>query len=511
MFKKTRKHPSSEPSPAMEVDTSSATLKKHFLCNPIVHISLIILCGILAYSNTFHSPFVFDDIDNIVENNRLRDISNIPSFFTHIEGVNISGRPLMAATFAINYYYGELDSTGYRIVNLALHIANGSLLFSLIKITAGYLNYRDDVKTGLIALFSSLIFITHPIQTESITYIVSRSVLLSTFFFLLGIILFAKAVGAAGRKRAAWITALFIISLLGMASREEFFLFPIMLILYDLYFISKQDIKGVFRNYKIHLPVILTLGYVAYIALSFNYGEHAGFGVKEFTPLEYLMTQFNAHWTYLRLLVLPVNQNIDYDYPIAKALFELPTILSFIGYVGLWVTGISLYKKRPVTSFCILWFMVTLAPSSSIMPLLDVIFEHRLYMPSIGIIIALTSSFFYVLQFTMHRSRFTAYASRIQLSAVCLLLSAVIIVFSIVTYQRNTVWHDKASLWEDVVKKSLNKARGYNNLGIAYSNHGRLDEAIQAYLTALKLKPDYAKAYYNLGAAYEKKDYTGKR
>ncbi|MBI5676376.1 MAG: tetratricopeptide repeat protein [Nitrospirae bacterium] len=500
MSKKTRTKPLSERNATKEPDRPSATLKKHFLYNPILHVSLIILLGLLAYSNTFHAPFTFDDIDNIVENNRVKDISHIHSFFTDIEGQAIMARPLTAATFAINYYFGKLDTTGYHIFNLALHIANGILLYFLIKITAGYLNYSDDKKIGLIALFSSLIFIAHPIQTESVIYIVTRSALLSTFFFLLGVILFTKTVHTEGKRKLIYTLALFIISLMGMASREEFFIFPIILILYDLYFISRQDIKEVLKNFKIHLPVILTLAYVIYIVMSHDYGEHAGYGVKTITPFEYLMTQFNVHWTYLRLLFFPINQNLDYDYPIAKALFELPTILSFIGYIGLWITSIYLYRKRPVISFCILWFMVTLAPSSSFMPIKDVIFEHRLYMPNMGIIIAFTSSVFYVLQFRIHRSHI--FSSHFSLpTSYFLLLSTVVILFSIATYQRNIVWKDEVSLWEDVVRESPGKARPHNNLGNAYLK-GRIDEAINEYKTALRLNPDYAEAYSNLGSAY---------
>ncbi|MGE5894541.1 MAG: hypothetical protein ACM34I_10840 [bacterium] len=356
---------------------------------PAFHFLVILLLGLIAYSNTFIVPFHFDDRLNIIANDRLKNIFIIPSFFTSFEGPPIMARPLTAATFAINYYLGGLNTTGYHIFNLILHIANGMLLYLLIRITAGYLSYTDEKKTGLIALYSSLIFIVHPVQTESVTYIVSRSVLLSAFFFLLGILLFAKTSGASGKKRVAYTIALFFTALLGMASREEFFIFPLMLILYDLYFTSRQDTKAVFKNYKIHLPVIATLAYVTYIVLTHDYQEHAGYGVKTITPLEYLMTQFNVHWTYLRLLVFPMNLNLDYDYPIAKTLFEFPTIISFTGYIGLWGTGLYLYKKLPVISFSILWFMITLLPSSSIVPIADAIFEHRLYLPLAGFSIIL--------------------------------------------------------------------------------------------------------------------------
>lgn len=500
MFRNLTKKPSSEHYPAKEPDRSSATLNGHFFYKPVAHVSLIVLFGLLAYFNTFNVPFHFDDTPNIVENHRIKDISNIPSFFTDIEGPPISGRPLTVATFAINYYLGGLDATGYHIFNLALHIANGILLYFLIILTAGRLGFHNDKKTVLIALFSSLMFISHPIQTESVTYIVSRSVLLSTFFFFLGIILFAKAAGAEGKRK---LLALFIISLMGMASREEFFLFPIMLILYDLYFISKQDIKRVLRNYKIHLPVIFTLAYVIYIVLSYDYGEHAGFGVKTITPLEYLMTQFNVHWTYIRLLFFPINQNLDYDYPVVKTLFELPTIISFIGYIGLWATGIYLYKKKPVISFCILWFMITIAPSSSIIPVADVIFEHRLYLPSVGSIIVFTTVIFYILQFIIYRSQ-------ILLTTGYLLLTTIVIALSGATYARNIIWQDAVSLWGQAAAKSPNKARPWINIGNAYIRRNLPAQAIPYLMKAIELNPKDSDAWTNIGAAYINHNLIGK-
>ena len=500
MSKKSRKKRSPEHAPTKKSESPPAIVKRPFLYNPIFHISLIILLGFLAYSNTFHSSFVFDDINNIVQNHRIKDISNIPSFFTHIEGAPISGRPLTVATFAINYRLGGLNTTGYHIINLILHIANGILLYLLIRITAGYLNNADVKKTSIVALFSSLIFVVHPIQTESVTYIISRSVLLSTSFFFLGIILFTKATGAEGRRRILYTTLLVIISLLGMASREEFFLFPLMLILYDLYFVSKQEVKTVLRHWKIHLPVILTLSYVLYIVMSYDYQEHAGFGVKTITPLQYLLTQFNVHWTYIRLLFLPINQNLDYDYPIARTLFEFPTIISFIGYLGLWGAGFFLYRRRSVISFCILWFMITLFPSSSFMPIKDVIFEHRLYVPLVGIFIATTASGFFL------ADRFVNRWPKVNKVTASIFVFIILFLVSI-TYERNIIWQDDINLWADVILKSPGKARGYNNRGFGYFKKGHAISAIEDISKAIDIDQNLAEAYSNRGVIYSEIGY----
>jgi tetratricopeptide (TPR) repeat protein len=312
-----------------------------------------------------------------------------------------------------------------------------------------------------------------------------------TLFYLLGIILFIKVI-TCKKGKALYITGLFLVSLLGMASRENFVTFPFMLILFDFFFISKYRVKEVIKHYKIHASALLPLIYFFYLTLNYHY-ELQVFEATRATPIEYLMTQFNVHWTYLRLLILPVGQNFDYDYTVARTLFELPTIFSFIGYMGLWAMAFYLYKKRPVISFCILWFLITLSPVSSIIPLGKMIFEHRLYLPSVGVFVAVVSVLFSLfIKLNGGKSRIAS------LSLVLILL-----VLSYATYTRNTVWQSTIRLLEDVALKSPNLPRSHNNLGIAYQNEGLTDKAIERYQMAIKLNPNMKQPHMNLGLAYK--------
>ncbi|MGE5892926.1 MAG: hypothetical protein ACM34I_02610 [bacterium] len=354
-----------------------------FLKSSYLHFFILAFLAFLAYSNTFRVPFHFDDIQNIVENQRIRKISNIPSFFIDLKGPPIAARPLTSATFALNYSLAGLEPFGYHLVNLFLHILNGILLYLVVVRTAEQMDYPPDSSVRFIALFSSLLFVLHPIQTETLTYIVSRSMLLAATFSFAGILLFLRAV-TVQKKRGIFIALLSFTSFLGMASRQDFAIFPIVLILYDLFFVSKFEKKRFMQHHQVYIPVFLSYGYLAFLLTAFDYEKHAGFGVEVISPLQYLMTQFRVLWTYLRLLVLPINQTIDYDYPVVRTLFALPAVLSFLGYAGLWLAGVFLRKKTPVVSFSILWFMITLVPSSSVIPIVDVIFEHRLYLPSAG-------------------------------------------------------------------------------------------------------------------------------
>jgi tetratricopeptide (TPR) repeat protein len=224
-------------------------------------------------------------------------------------------------------------------------------------------------------------------------------------------------------------------------------------------------------------------------------------------PAEYALTQLNVHWTYLRLIMLPVSQNADYDYAIAGTLFELPTIVSFVGYIGLWTGIVLLAKKRPLASFPVLWFLVALLPISFVVTVMDlrlgdVIFEHRAYLPSVAFFPAFVAGILYTTEKLRCKKIF------IVTVAICI---TVVISLSIATYERNKVWRTELSLWTDVVSKSPKKARTHTNIGNAYLAEGLADKAIEHYQTALGLPPDisepvgdynYAKIHYNLGKAY---------
>jgi tetratricopeptide (TPR) repeat protein len=218
--------------------------------------------------------------------------------------------------------------------------------------------------------------------------------------------------------------------------------------------------------------------------------------------LEYLFTEFSVITTYVRLLFLPVGQNLDYDYPLYGSFFEMPVLLSFVFLVFMFGLGIYMLRRSGkgetalrLVSFGIFWYFLTLSVESSIIPIVDVIFEHRLYLPSVGAIAAVVSGAFLTVQGLK-----SVGAKRAALGASVV----VVLLLSGAAYARNNVWRSEISLWEDVVRKSPLKARAYNNLGNLYNQSGMHDKAIQQQQKALDLKPDFAEAYNNLGNAYDR-------
>jgi tetratricopeptide (TPR) repeat protein len=320
--------------------------------------------------------------------------------------------------------------------------------------------------------------------------------LLSTAFYLSGLILFLKSV-TSDKRKGLYLAGLFLTSLMGVSSRENFATFPVVLLLYDMLFLSGLNFKRARSHWKAYVPVLLAFVYFIYIVLNHSYKTYDSHGIG-IPSLDYVFTQLGIHWTYLRLMALPINQNLDYDYPIAQTLFDLRTLLSAMGYAGLLGLSAFYVKRKPLISFGLLWFLIALAPVSFMIAILevslgDVIFEHRLYLPSAGLMVLAAS-------LLVKLSKSPSFGKAVMPAAVILSL-----VLGTAAYARNAVWSDGIRLWSDVIDKSPRKARGYNNVSMYYRGDGQTDRAIEFLKKALAITPGIAKSHYNLGNAYKDK------
>jgi protein O-mannosyl-transferase len=472
-------------------------------------IIVIAFLGLSVYSGTFHAPFAFDDLTSITNNTMIRELNNFA--FKPDNYTEDPGRYIGYLSFALNYRFCGLDVTCYHIVNLAIHIINALLIYLLIVLT-----FRTEIlknsyiahSSGWIALFTAALFAVHPVETQAVTYIVQRLASLATMFYLFALISYIKARSYFGLKGSSWrrVAGYYLLSivfaLLSMKTKEIAFTLPIVIAFYEFYFFGgRTRTKLLFL-----LPMLIMLAVIPIGILHSHRSAgdllsdiNAATTASDLPRWDYLLTEFSVVVTYLRLLLLPVGQNLDYDYPISHSLFE-PRVLSslfiLLGMLGaallfLLMSGKGKDTAPRLASFGILWFFITLSVESSFIPIKDVIFEHRAYLPSIGIFMAVACL-----------GAMAARAWPALTKVMTVTAASVVLVLAVAAYERNTVWGSELSLWSDIAKKSPNKVRPHNNLGIAYAINGMTDQEIEQYKIAIGIAPDYPEAHYNLGNAY---------
>jgi tetratricopeptide (TPR) repeat protein len=469
----------------------------------LLFILTIFITGIIAYSNSFDCSFHFDDsnVFHNIHSSVTADSAEIGDWLRFFPA-----RPIGMLTFAINYNIHKLDLWGYHLVNLIIHLTNAFLVWWLTWLTLSTPVMKDTqisrYKT-IMAFLTGLLFVTHPLATQSVTYIVQRFASLATLFYLLSLILFVQGkLWPGDRKNIPWFLfgGSIVCAVLGMLTKEIVFTLPFAIILYDYCFLKttpwKLEIKddGLIISF-IMLVIFLLLVFrnssVSHVSIFNPVLPNQGY-TYSISMKEYFFTQFRVILTYIRLFVLPINQNLDYDYHLSTGFFQLKTFCSFSLLLGILAAGVFLFKRYRLISFGIFWFFLTMSVESSIIPISqNVIFEHRTYLPGFGFFLALTGAFFY-----FFKERYLKYA------VIIILMIASI--NTVLTYQRNKVWKNEYILWADCLKKSPDKERPNENFGLALFTDGRIEEAIDHYNKAIRITPDYAGVYSNRGAAYAK-------
>ncbi|MBU0606132.1 MAG: tetratricopeptide repeat protein [Candidatus Omnitrophica bacterium] len=462
----------------------------------ILAIALIIIVGSAAYSNTFHSPFQFDDEWNIVNNPDIKNLSNLRAIFNFMPT-----RFITDLSLAINYHFGRNNVLGYHLFNLLVHLSAAIMVWWLVILTLQTPALRDKKIAGhscLIAFFTALIFVSHPVQTQGVTYIIQRAASLAALFYISALAFYVKSrllqhEEGRSHSRLFFYALSFIALILAMFSKEMTITLPLMILLYEVCFFREEGI-----DWKRVIPFLMTLIIIPITMVatkSVNFGEmrlsaQEGPGIS---PFNYLITQFRVIVTYLRLLLVPVNQNLDYDYSVSKTLFDIPTLSSLILLAVILIIAVRMFRKYRLISFGIFFFLLTLIPESSVIPIKDVIFEHRLYLPMVGYAIFLVSAAYYIFE-------------NKGIKPAIIILSIAGISYSMLTYSRNFIWKNEFTLWDDAVRKSPNKARPLNNRGKVYQDKGDIDQALSDYNKAIELNSEYADAYNNRGNAYTQKD-----
>jgi hypothetical protein len=376
-----------------EIPLTPRRKKPSFPFHHLIAIALIAGVALVAYSNTFHVPFHFDDRPNITQNpNVLIKVFSWDRLERLIKNTyKESIRVFSYFTLALNYYFGGFNVFGYHLVNFLIHIASGIFLYWFLLLTFNLPSLKEKYGSVSykVALFSSLIFISHPIQTQAVTYIVQRMASMAGMFYLLSIVLYIKGRLSTGRPRVLYFGGTVLSYLFGVFSKENVAILPLFVALYEFYFFQNLDLSPRGKNILFALiGAILVLGAFGFIIWGKRYINVTieGYEDRTFTMLERVLTQSRVVLYYLTLLVFPhpSRLNLDYDFPISKTILDPPTtLISILIIAGLVGYSIWTAKKKPVLSFFILWYFGNLVIESSIFPL-EMVYEHRLYLPAVG-------------------------------------------------------------------------------------------------------------------------------
>lgn len=462
---------------------------------------VIVLLGGVVYSNALTGAFQFDDKITIVENATIKSFSAL--------WPPVDNRWLGLVTFALNYQIGGLDTFGYHLGNVLIHILAALAIYALVTQTLRTPYFKDVVKKASISTWlpfaCALLFVSHPLQTQAVTYIVQRFASLAALFFLLSLICYVKARLKGGRQ-FCWYGVAVLLAIAAVATKENTVVLPLVALLYDLFFISGFSGAAAYlqqRRRWLAGGVALFLSIAVLLQAKFDLLQMWDKlrATNDISRHDYLLTQFRVVVTYLRLLFVPSGQTIDHYFPVYKTLSE-PNVAASLALIVLlvavacWLTVLTSRRATllRLVPFGIFWFFVTLSIESGLIPIIDVMFEHRLYLPGFGIMLAVVATVLYGWERC-------GCAERFRFTPLLILMAAVVTTFSCAAWQRNRVWQSEVTLWSDVIAKKPDNPRGYNMVGSYYLALVRPVEALPYFWKALAVDPTYAEARSNLGSA----------
>jgi len=466
---------------------------------------------VLVYGNTILNTFHFDDIPSILEKPWIRGLDKIPEFI-----FSFFQRPLVILSFNLNYSISQFEVWSYHIFNILFHIVATLLVYKLVQQIIFFLERKSNRNTFSLfswPYFTALIFALHPLSTQSVTYISSRSSILATIFYILTLNLFFKGFCERhfnGKTGRIYFSGASLFFLLGGLTKEIIITLPAALFIFHFYFIWNKSLKKwISINGKwallLSIPIIAGVGYKQLFG-----GGFLGASAAKLSSASWFLTQTAVvPFEYFRKFFFPFNLNLDINFPI---LMDWLNLKNWLGLFSLGILIIIWFRisagiekknywemEKRCAGFGLAWIFLTLLPTSSFIPLLDVVMEHRTYLPLVGFTLVAVSIFSWAYLTCLKISQ-----TRVMGVSVNLGMLLVLILFSLIAIDRNKIWKNEFTLWADAKHKSPNLTRPYNNLGQAYDKIGNYDQAITEFQQALQLNPNYFFGLNNLGNIYGK-------
>jgi tetratricopeptide (TPR) repeat protein len=433
-----------------------------------------------AYGPAMHGPFIFDD---------TKQQFALPTAVEPLSAWIGPVRPILMFTYWANVQASREDTFSFHLVNLVIHLATSLLIFFVIRRLLEWSGAREEDRSPF-AAFGAFLFLLHPLQTESVAYITGRSESLCGMFSAASYAAFLYR----REKAITWSSVALVVGLFGAAvlTKEQGVVLPVLFLLTDLWWNPEGPLRAVRANWKLYavLAVGAALGFamVWKLILGVGTGDSAGFGLKAFTWYQYLFTQFRVLFAYIFNFLLPVNLNIDWDFPISRTIFDQGAIVGLIGLLALAALAWRYRKSFPLSGYGYLVFLALLSPTSSILPIKDPIADRRMYLPMLGLILIALDL---LIRLKMERKVMGGLAA------------GLILVAAMATHARAEVWGNPLLLWQDAAAKSPKKMRPHFQLAFAWQEQGRFDMAVAEFQKTADLEPPTADMLIDWGLAYD--------
>jgi len=460
----------------------------------------VILAGLVVYVTSFDGVFLFDDAVHILQNERIHGL-------WPLQEVLSGRRPVVDLTLAFNFALGGVKVEGYHAVNLAVHVIAALTLYGIIRRTLLRKRFRDRFgrASSHLALTVAVIWAVHPLQTQSVTYVIQRAESLMGLFYLLT--LYCVIRGADSSRHIKWYAAAIVFCALGMGSKAVMVTAPVMVLLYDRVFLSESSVETFRRRWGLYLCLAATwcvlwvCGLAQGVLSTSRKVATVGFSFKDITPPEYALTQFGVLVKYLNLSFWPYPLCLDYAWPVARTVGVV--VVPAIIIVALFVAVVWALIRGRWWGFVGAWFFVILAPTSSFIPIKDTFFEHRMYLPLAAVVASAVFGSNVALRLLIERLESSRLRSK-YITAGLVLLAVALLGYG--TVRRNGDYRTAVSMWRDIAVRRPESERAHVNLGTVLLADRRIDEAVIAYRRAVLLSPDDARARCNLGVALTKQD-----
>lgn len=460
-------------------------------CRRWLPVLFLAVMAALVYGHTLDVPFYFDDKSSIIDNPAINDLGDLQSLWQYARL-----RVVTYFTFALNYHFHGLDVAGFHIVNILIHFLVGcAVLFlglTLLRTPSGLL---PEPAGRWFPLLTALFFILHPLQTQAVTYIIQRSTSLAALFYISSMACYVRArLSRDVRETLTWISGTILLASLAIFTKQNTATLPFAFLLLEVVFFrakAKHIAMGALTT-----CLMLAGGYILMIFIfgafpfSLESLDALTRETQNFSRLRYLAIQIGVLWTYIRLFFWPTDLHLDYHLTIPVGINDPLVMAQLAAHLAILITAFFMIRRLPIAAFGLIFYYLAHMVESSIIPIRDIVFEHRTYLPNLGL--CLVSG--WLVSMALCKRRTTA----------LVLIAVFLISLSTLTWMRNSVWRDPVAFWQDCIKKAPGNSRPYIHLGRAVEQKGATELAASLYREALRIRPDNANAHDALGGLLAK-------